>query len=110
VKHFHDSRLIQKEAGLWMKENLPKGAKIMSALPQEPFYAELEWNKIPMKNYEEVLKAARSTGVQYLVIAENIVELSPGFWEKIKDRDLVLLKELKAGRQKEAIFKIIYPE
>jgi hypothetical protein len=110
VRHFHDSRLIQKEAGLWIKENLPGGTKIMSRLPQEAFYGETEWAGIPEKNYEEVLNTARSMGVQYLVIDENIEELSTGFWEKIKDKDLVLLKELTEGSRKIAIFKVIYPQ
>ncbi len=38
-----DGRLIEKQAGLWMKENLPQGTKIMSRMPQEDFYSYL-WN------------------------------------------------------------------
>jgi 4-amino-4-deoxy-L-arabinose transferase-like glycosyltransferase len=110
MRRFHDSRLIQKEAGLWMKEHLTRGTKIMSRMPQEAFYSELGWTRIPAKNYEEVLETARSLGVRYLVIDENIDELSSGFYEKIRDKDLVLLKELKEERQKIAIFEIIYPE
>ncbi len=108
VRYSSGNRVIQKEAGLWMKENLPRGTKIMSRMPQEAFYSELGWTRIPGKDYEEVLKTARSTGVQYLVIDENIEELSSGFWEKIKDTDLVLLKELRMKSQKITIFEIIY--
>lgn len=110
VRYSPDGRLIRKEAGLWMKENLPRGTKIMSRLPQEAFYSELGWAEIRGKNYEEVLKTARSIGVQYLVIDENIEELSSGFLEKIKDKDLVLLKELRVKSQKITIFEIIYPK
>lgn len=105
-----DGRLMEKEAGLWMKENLPRGSKIMSRMPQEAFYSELGWTRIPGKDYEEVLKTARSTGVRYLVIDEKIGEVSSGFWEKIKDTDLVLLKELRVEGQKIAIFEITYPK
>jgi hypothetical protein len=110
VRYSSDFRLIQKEAGLWMKENLPRGSKIMSRLPQEAFYGETEWTVIPEKNYEEVLNTARSMGVHYLVIDEKIEEISTGFWEKTKDTDLVLLKELRMKSQKITIFEIIYPK
>ncbi len=109
VKHFSPSqRLIRKEAGLWMKANLPSGGKIMSRLPQEAFYAELEWSGIPKGSYEEILKTARSKGVQYLVIDEDIDEVSPGFLANIREADLVLVKELRGKRQKMAIFKVVY--
>ena len=106
--HVRDHRVVQKEAGLWMKENLPRGGNIMSRSPQEPFYAELGWAKIPEGGYEEVLGAARSKGIQYLVLDEDIEKDLPGFWGQIKEKDLILLKELKTKSQRIAIFKIIY--
>jgi hypothetical protein len=105
-----EHRLIQKEAGLWMKDHLPRGVKIMSRLPQEAFYAELSWSGIPRKNYEEVLKIARSRGVRYLVLDENIGERSPGFMERLKEKDLVLFKEWNKDDQKIVIFEVVYPE
>jgi 4-amino-4-deoxy-L-arabinose transferase-like glycosyltransferase len=110
VGYSREHRLIQKEAGLWMKDHLPRGVKIMSRLPQEAFYAELSWTGIPRKNYEEVLKIARSRGVRYLVLDENIGERSPGFMEKIKEKDLVLFKEWNKDDQKIVIFEVFYPE
>ena len=80
----------------------------MSRSPQEPFYAELGWAKIPEGGYEEVLWAARSKGIQYLVLDEDIEKDLPGFWGQIKEKDLILLKELKTKSQRIAIFKIIY--
>jgi hypothetical protein len=64
----------------------------------------------PDKNYEEVLITARSMGVRYVVVDENIDALSPGFWKNIEDKDLVVLKKLEAEEQKTAIFEIIYPK
>ncbi len=109
VKHFNPhQRLIRKQAGLWMKANLPCGGKIMSRLPHEAFYAELEWSGIPEGSYEEILRAARSKGVQYLVVDEDIDQASPGFLENIKETDLVLVKEVEGKSQKMAIFKVVY--
>ena len=111
VKYFKPhQRLIRKEAGLWMKANLPCGGKIMSRLPQEAFYAELEWSGIPRGSYEEILRTARTKGIQYLIIDGNIDETSPGFLENIKETDLVLVKKLKRKSQKMTIFKVVYSE
>jgi hypothetical protein len=107
--HVRDHRVVQKEAGLWMKENLPRGVNIMSRSPQEAFYGEMGgWAKIPQGSYEEVLGVARSKGIQYLVLDKDIEKDLPGFWGQIKEKDLILLKDLKTKNQRIAIFKIIY--
>jgi 4-amino-4-deoxy-L-arabinose transferase-like glycosyltransferase len=108
--HTREHRLIQKEAGLWMKDHLPRGVKIMSRLPQEAFYAELPWFKIPKKSDEEVLKVARSNGVRYLVLDEEVERSSPGFGEKLKEKDLILLKDWNKKDQKIVIFEIVNSE
>jgi len=110
VIHPRGHRVIQKEAGLWMQENLPKGVKIMSRRPQEAFYAELPWIRIPEKNYEEILKVARSTKARYLIIDGSIEKDSPGFLGKIKEEDLILIKDLKDKNRRMVIFEIVYPE
>lgn len=109
MTHIRDHRTIQKEAGLWMKENLPRGVDIMSRWPQEAFYGEMKrWAKMPEGSYEEVLGVARSKGIQYLVLDEGIEKERPGFWGQIKEKDLILLKDLKMKDRRVAIFKIIY--
>ncbi len=74
--------MIQKEVGLWMRDHLPKGQKMMSKMGQESFYAEQAWVKLPEKSYEEILKEARNKEVRYLVIDENIDKDSPDFWKR----------------------------
>lgn len=109
MTHIRDHRVIQKEAGLWMKKNLPRGAGVMSRWPHEVFYGEMGgWASIPQGSYEEVLEIARSKGIQYLVLDEVIEKEWPGFWGEIKEKDLILLKELKMKDQRVAIFRIIY--
>jgi hypothetical protein len=110
MSYSREHRLVQKEAGLWMKDHLPRGVKIMSRLPQEAFYAELSWTGIPRKSYEEVLKIARSKGARYLVLDEDTEERSPGFWGKLKKEDLILLKDWNEQDQKIVIFEIVYPD
>jgi hypothetical protein len=110
VVHSRENRMIRREAGLWMKKNLPRGFEVMSRLPQEAFYAELPWIEIPNKSYEEILRVARSSGVKCLVIDEDIEKGSPDFLRKIKVKDLILLKELRRRNQKIAIYEIVYSE
>jgi hypothetical protein len=110
VIHGREFRFIQKEAGLWMKGHLPREGKIMSSLPQEAFYAELPWVHMPSGSYEEILKAARSQGVRYLVIDEKIEKDSPDFWEKSKEGNLVPLLDLRRKDRRMVVFQIGYPQ
>jgi len=67
----------------------------------------LEWHS--QGRLRKVLTIARSERIQFLVVDENIDEFSPGFWEKIEAKDLVLLKEFHDRKLKIAVFRIIYP-
>jgi 4-amino-4-deoxy-L-arabinose transferase-like glycosyltransferase len=113
VTHSRELRLIRKETGLWMRDHLPRNAKMMSRFPQEAFYAELPWVPIGVyvKSYEEILSVARSKKVRYLILDDSIEKGSPGFSEKIKEEDLILLKEFKDDKgRRMAVFQIVYPE
>ena len=109
VIHPRSHRFIQREVGLWMKDYLPRDGKIMSSLPQEAFYAELPWVRMPQGSYEEIIETARSNGVQYLVIDEKIEEDSPGFWEKVRRGNLIQLLDYKRENRRMVIFQIDYP-
>ncbi len=108
VTHAREHRTLRKEAGLWMKDHLPRESRIMSRLPQEAFYADLPWILFPKKNYEEVLAVARCNGVQYLIVDEDIEQESPGFLREMKKEDLVFLKDFETEKRRMAIFKIVY--
>ena len=109
VIHPRSHRFIQKEIGLWMKDHLPKGVKVMSSMPQEAFYAEMPWVRMPQESYEGIIEMAHSNGVQYLVIDEKIEEDTPGFWEKVKQGNLIQLLDYKRENRRMVIFQINYP-
>jgi len=109
VIHQREHRFIQREAGLWLKEHLPRGSKLMSRLPQEAFYGELEWVRMPLGSYEEILKEARSKGTQYVLIDKEIVKKSPDFLEKMSHTDFDLLKELERGDRSIKVFHLRFP-
>jgi 4-amino-4-deoxy-L-arabinose transferase-like glycosyltransferase len=106
-----DIRVIRRETGLWMKEHLTKGSKMMSRFPQEAFYAEMPWVPIGVrvKSYEEILLEARSNKVRYLILDETIEKNSPGFSEKIKEEDLILIKGFRDHKgRRMVVYEIIY--
>ena len=105
-----DFRRIQKEVGLWMRDHLPKGQKMMSKMGQEAFYAEQEWAKMPEEGYDEILKEARTRGVRYLVVDENIKKDSPGFLEHSNDGELKSLFELRKRNRHMIVFEILDPK
>jgi len=112
VTSTRDIRVIRRETGLWMKEHMPKGAKMMSRFPQEAFYAEMPWVPISVRvrSYEEILREARSKEVRYLILDETIEKNLPGFSEKIKEENLILLKEFRDRKgRRMVLFEIIYP-
>jgi 4-amino-4-deoxy-L-arabinose transferase-like glycosyltransferase len=106
--HKREARFIQREAGFWMKDHLPRSAKIMSRMPQEAFYAELPWVMTPKGSYEKILEIARSDGVKYLVVDEDIEKRSPGFWGKLDEKDLILINDIREKKRRMVIFEIVY--
>ena len=105
VIHTREHRFIQREAGLWMKENLQQGAKVMSRLPQEAFYAELPWVRMPFGEYEVIIEDARSKGIRYLLIDEDIDKISQNFLGKMRREDLVPIRDFRREDQRIVIFE-----
>jgi hypothetical protein len=105
--HSRERRLIQKETGLWMKDHLPRDAEVMSRLPQEAFYAQLPWVRMPDGAYEVIIGEARAKGVRYLAVEEDIEKVSPRFWEALRREDIVPVKEFERKDQRETIFELV---
>ena len=90
-------RAEQKKVGLWLKENIPPGAVIMSNSPQEAFYADREFVMTPLgiplggnagKSYDETIREAKEKGVGYILINKNTHEINPGLVESVQSKDL----------------------
>jgi 4-amino-4-deoxy-L-arabinose transferase-like glycosyltransferase len=105
-----DHRLMQKEVGLWMKDHLPREDRIMSRLPQEGFYSEMAWVRMPEKSYEEILQIARSHHIHYVIVDERVMLYVPNFLEKAKDkRELQEVYGLRREGRWVTVFKLIDP-
>jgi len=97
-------RAFQKKVGLWLKQNTPPDAVIMSDSPQETFYADREFMMLPKggsppgdpgKSFEETIRYAKSKGVRYILINKNTQERNPGFIDAIQSKDMSQSKDLK---------------
>lgn len=110
-------RAIQKEVGVWIKQNTPSETIIMSNSPQEAFYADREFMMLPeegpnrgdiMKSYDEVIRYARSKGVRYILVDKNTHERNPGLMEALQSQDLRPFRDLKEVFKREEKSLIIY--
>ena len=109
------SRADQKKVGLWLKQNTPPDAIIMSNSPIEAFYADREFILLPQgistpgdpgKSYSEIISYAKTKGVRYILTNRNTHEMNPDFIESIQSADL---KEIfiRADRTS-IIYEVIY--
>ena len=108
-------RAEQKKVGLWVRENTPPDAIIMSNSPQEAFYADREFMMIPPgistpgnpgKSYDQIIHYAKTEGVRYILVDKNTHEKNPGFIESIRSTDL---KEMfRRADQASIIYEVIY--
>jgi len=100
-------RLEQKTVGIWIRENTPASAVIMSNSPQEAFYAIRRFVHLPTgrKSYDEVVHFAKEKGVQYVLINKNTKETSPDFVNSIPSPDL---KEVYRYQNKKGDITVVY--
>ena len=95
-------RIINKEAGLWLRHHAPGTVVVMSRIPQEAFYAEGRhvW-LLPRGRrsitYDHLLKRAKEHGVEYLVEDDKTASLCPEFPAKRSDSDMVEVFSLDKG-------------
>jgi asparagine N-glycosylation enzyme membrane subunit Stt3 len=108
-------RAGQKKVGLWLKQNTPPGAIIMSNSPQETFYADREWMMLPSgistpgnpgKSYHEIIDDVKTKGVRYILVNQNTHEMNPDFIESIQSTDLKEIFRRTDGGS--IIYEVIY--
>jgi len=110
-------RAFQKKVGLWLKQNTPADAVIMSNSPQETFYADREFMILPEgsspprdpeKSYDEMIRYAKSKRVRYILIDKNAQERNPGFIDAIQSKGRSQTKDLKEVFRKVDQSLIVY--
>ncbi len=109
------SRADQKKVGLWLKQNTPEDAIIMSNSPIEAFYADREFMMLPPgistpgnpgKSYNEIIDYAKKGGVRFILVNRHTHEMNPGFIESIRSTDL---KEFFVREDRTSIiYRVIY--
>jgi hypothetical protein len=109
------SRADQKKVGLWLKQNTPEDAIIMSNSPIEAFYANREFMMLPRgvpspgnpgRSYSEIIDYAKKEGVRYILVNRHTHEVNPDFIESIRSADL---KEIFVRADRTSIiYEVIY--
>jgi len=107
VQRKREHRTIQRQAGLWLKNNLPRGEKLMSRTVQEAFYADMELIFMREGTFEQTIEKARSQSVRYIIVDEKIKEIIPDFWVKTDQRGLKLLNSWEGKKRKISLFEIL---
>ncbi len=100
-----------REAGKWMKENLPADAMILARKPEVAYYACRLMHPVPNETLPEIVRYARLHGIGYLVVDEYFIATRPqlAFLLEQADfpEDLRLLHEERAPNgRKLRIFEI----
>jgi 4-amino-4-deoxy-L-arabinose transferase-like glycosyltransferase len=107
VQRRREHRVVQKQAGLWLKHNIPRGEKLMSRTVQEAFYAGMELIRMPEGDFEHAIETARSRSVRYIVIDEKAKKHLLDFSEKADQQGLVFLHSWKRGERTISVFEIV---
>jgi 4-amino-4-deoxy-L-arabinose transferase-like glycosyltransferase len=104
----------QRTAGLWLKQNTPADAVIMSNSPQEAFYAGREFVVLPPAlpylksggpSYPEVMSFARERKVGYLLVNQETAGYNQNFFGSIPVSELQAVYRWDDGKKK---YTIIY--
>jgi 4-amino-4-deoxy-L-arabinose transferase-like glycosyltransferase len=108
-------RAEQKSIGLWLKQNTPPDAIIMSNSPQETFYADREFIMLPPRSsirgesglvYNEIIHYAKTEGVHYILVDKNTHEINQDFVGSIQSADLREI--LRQEDQGLIIYEVLY--
>jgi hypothetical protein len=89
-------RMIRKEAGVWMRDNLPKGP-VISRLPHEAFYGDMDWINVQDYDYDNIRRKAIDRNAKYLVVDEDVANSKADFVRRLEEHsfDLVYVKQKK---------------
>jgi predicted membrane-bound mannosyltransferase len=107
-------RAHQKEIGLWLRNNTPQDAIIMSNSPIEAFYADREFVLLPLgipmgedpvRSYGEIINYAKQRDVRFVLINQDTPQTNPDFIPSITVSDL---KEFYRYQEGEKKFTIVY--
>jgi 4-amino-4-deoxy-L-arabinose transferase-like glycosyltransferase len=108
----------QKKTGVWLKQNTPEGAIIMSNSPQEAFYADREFIALPARTsvpqspgtvYRGVMDFARKNRVGYILVNGNTRDHNPDFFESIRSTELTeRYKHIDQSGNSTIVYEMVY--
>jgi 4-amino-4-deoxy-L-arabinose transferase-like glycosyltransferase len=96
-------RMIRKEVGIWMKDNVPKGP-VISRLPHEAFYADMEWINVQGYDVKDLLRKATEKNAKYLVVDEKVIDSKVNFINSLEENNVHLIYVNQKRNQKLFVF------
>ena len=120
LKSHRKSKIIRKEAGLWLKYHHHGDMTILTDRLIISFYADANGIELPQmivnyertqlaKNlisYNKIVEFARSVKADYIVATGSIEDISPGFFSKVVNNDLKKLIEFDREDKKVVIYEV----
>lgn len=100
-----------KKVGLWLRDNTPSNAVVMSRYSAIAFYAERRWKPLPNATYAELMTYARANDVSYFVLDQlETRELRPQYaallYGEVRPADLRLIHVDESPTGKLVVFQI----
>jgi hypothetical protein len=96
-------RVIRKEVGIWMKNNLQKGP-VISRLPHEAFYGDMDWINVQDYSYDNLLEKATDKQAKYLIIDMDVMADNTNFVNRLKENNFDLIYVKQKRNQKIFVF------
>ncbi len=112
AKMLHQYPVEYKEAGQWMKANLPADAMILSRKPEAAYYARRLMHPLPNEDTPTIIRYASFHDIEYMVVDEFTIASRPQLEYLLVDEtfpdDLSLIYDGKAPNgRKIRVFQII---
>lgn len=96
-------RMIRKEVGVWMRDNIPKGP-VISRLPHEAFYADMDWINVQDHDVKNLLQKANEKNAKYLVFDEKAIDSKANFIKSLEENNFHLIYVHQKRKQKLFVF------
>ena len=109
LKPHRTSKIVRKEAGLWLKEYDPGQKIILTDKLVVALYADASGIELPVNivEYDKILKFARAFNADYAVFADTIESSCPGFFSAVIDSELKKLIELNSNGRKIVVYEVV---
>ncbi len=109
LKPHRTSKIVRKEAGLWLKDYDPGNKIVLTDKLVVALYADASGIELPINiiGYDKILKFAWAFNADYVVFTDSIENTNPGFFSAVIKSDLKKLTELNNNDRKVVVYEVV---